>query len=211
MFTPETLAFLTELKANNTRDWFEANRSRCDALVTQPAKAFCAKLADRLSAASGAPVTAKLYRLHRDLRFSKDKTPYNTHVHMGFTGEGPGAWLVGLEPGSFVLGYGIMSLDGPLLDQWRQIVAGPEGAHLDSLLSDLQALSLRLDPPELKRVPAPYDPTHPRGALLKRKSLIVWNDSLPMETAFGPDAPTQIAAALSPFAALHTWLTTALR
>lgn len=79
---------------------------------------FAAELADWLAAASGAPVTARIYRPHRELRFARDKTPYDAHLHIGFSGTGPGAWLVGLEPGRLVVGHGVMGFDpaapGPL-------------------------------------------------------------------------------------------------
>lgn len=210
MFTPETIAFLADLKTNNRRDWFEANRARYERALAEPARLFAAELADRLSAASGAPVTARIYRLHRDLRFARDKTPYNAHLHLGFSGAGPGAWLVGLEPGRFVIGYGVMGFDPTALDRWRACVAGPEGAALAGILEGLTAQGLRLDPPELKRVPAPYPADHPRGDLLRRKSLLVWDDRQPMDSAFGPGAPARLAAALQGFDPLRTWLRAAL-
>lgn len=210
MLSAETLAFLTDLKANNRRDWFEANRGRHETALAEPARLFAAELAERLTAASGAPVTARIYRLHRDLRFARDKTPYNAHLHIGFSGAGPGAWLVGLEPGKLVLGYGVMGFEGATLESWRAAVAGPEGAALEGILEGLGARGLRLDPPELKRVPAPYPTDHPRAALLRRKSLMVWDDDQPMNSAFGPAAPARIATALQEFAPLHTWLRSAL-
>ncbi|WP_417628722.1 DUF2461 family protein [Pararhodobacter aggregans] len=124
MLNAETLAFLTDLKANNRRDWFEANRGRHETALAGPARLFAAELADRLTATSGAPVTARIYRLHRDLRFARDKTPYNAPLHIGSSGAGPGAWLVGLEPGLLVIGHGVMAFDPAALDRWRACVAG---------------------------------------------------------------------------------------
>lgn len=210
MLSAETLAFLTDLKANNRRDWFEANRGRHETALAAPARLFAAELAERLTAASGAPVTARIYRLHRDLRFARDKTPYNAHLHIGFSGAGPGAWLVGLEPGKLVLGYGVMGFEGATLESWRAAVAGPVGAALEGILERLGARGLRLDPPELKRVPAPYPTDHPRAALLRRKSLVVWDDDQPLEAAFGAEAPARLAAALRLFDPLHDWLTATL-
>lgn len=208
MFSPATLAFLSDLKAHNERAWFEANRARYEADVAAPARAFCDALCERLAVQAGGPVGAKLFRIHRDLRFSRDKTPYTTHVHMSFSDGAPGAWLVGLEPGALVLGYGSFGFDD--LDRWRAAVDGARGSALAAVLDELQARGLRLDPPELKRVPAPYDAAHPRGALLRRKSLALWCDGLPVDTAFGPGAPARIAEALADFAPLRTWMRGAL-
>ena len=105
-----------------------------------------------------------------------------------------------------MLGYGIMAFDAPQLDTWRAAVAGQDGAALDRVLADLQALSLRLDPPELKRVPPPHAADHPRAALLKRKSLVVWNDGLPPDAAYGDRAPGRLHVALQAFSPLHDWL-----
>ena len=118
MFSAETLHFLTDLRSNNSRDWFQANRARYDAHVAGAAQGFGDALAAELQRLAGRPVTPKLFRLHRDLRFSKDKTPYNAHVHMSFSAGGPFAWLVGIDPGGLVLGYGALGFDAALLGRW---------------------------------------------------------------------------------------------
>ncbi len=62
------------------------------------------------------------------------------------------------------------------LTSWREAVDGTEGAKLAEIIADLTAQGARIDAPELKRVPAPYDKDHPNGELLKRKSLTLWFD-----------------------------------
>lgn len=210
MFSPETLQFLTDLKANNDRDWFTANRARYEAHVLAPSRAFIAELSDRLGAALGRPVEGRLYRLNRDLRFSKDKTPYNAHVHIGFAEGGPAIWMVGFEPGRLSLGYGAFAFPPEALTRWRTAVAGPSGAGLAEVLKGLADQGLRLSTPELKRVPAPYPAEHPHAALLRHKSLSVWEDRLPMESVYGAPAAERIAKALTVFAPLRDWMTAAL-
>ncbi|MCA2011535.1 DUF2461 domain-containing protein [Cereibacter sphaeroides] len=210
MFSPETLQFLTDLKANNDRDWFAANRAHYEAHVLAPSRAFIAELSDRLSAALGRPVEGRLYRLNRDLRFSKDKTPYNVHVHIGFAEGGPAIWMVGFEPGRLSLGYGAFAFPPAVLTRWRIAVADPSGAGLAEVLEGLADQGLRLSEPELKRVPAPYPADHPRATLLRHKSLSVWEDQLPMESVYGPPAAERIAKALTVFAPLRDWMTTRL-
>lgn len=77
-------------------------------------------------------------------------------------------------------------------------------------MEGLRARGLRLDPPEMKRLPAPRPADPPRADLLRRKSLRVRDEDHGMDSAFGPAAPARIAAALTAFAPLHTWLRTAL-
>lgn len=208
MFDRQTIAFLEDLRQTNTRAWFEEHRARYEAHVAASARAFCDGLAGELSQRAGAPVEAKLYRLHRDLRFARDKTPYNTHIHMGFSTPGhSGAWLVGMEPGSLVLGFGLMAFEAGMLDRWRNAVAGEAGEALSGIVAQP---GFRLDPPELKRVPAPFGADHPAESLLRRKSLVLWDDSLPVESAFGLEAPARLASRLRAFEPLRGWIAASL-
>ena len=81
----DTQRFVRALSANNSRDWFQANKSDYDKKLRDPAKALLEEMSPRLAELAGFPVTSKLFRPHRDVRFSKDKTPYNTHLHMMWT------------------------------------------------------------------------------------------------------------------------------
>src|SRR5690242_4968105 len=89
-FTPATFKFLRDLKRNNRRDWFEKNKARYEAEVKQRCLRFIADLAgplQKISAeyvANPKPVGGSLFRIHRDTRFSGDKTPYKTHAGMRF-------------------------------------------------------------------------------------------------------------------------------
>ena len=92
-FSDETLAFLNGLKANNSRDWFDANRKSYEAAVKAPSKAFSDIMAGELERLTGTAQKPKIFRINRDIRFSKDKTPYNTHIHISWmpVGGGEGA------------------------------------------------------------------------------------------------------------------------
>lgn len=207
MFDAETLTFLTDLRANNSRDWFIAHRARYDAHVAAPVRAFSDALSAELGRRAGGPVTAKFYRLNRDLRFAKDKTPYNTHVHLSFTAPAvPFAWMVGLEPGRLTLGYGAFMFPPALLSRWRSVVDGPAGSDLAERLDTMRARGLRVSEPELKRTPAPFDADHPNAQLLRHKSLAVWDDSLGVDATFGADAPQRLAAEMTAFEPLRAWL-----
>lgn len=207
MITEATTAFLRDLGQNNSRDWFEANRDRYTAAWTEPAAAFQAAMALALEAAYGTPVRPKLFRIHRDIRFSKDKTPYNAYLRMTFYPQGRGdiGWMVGIEPKTLVLGFGMFQFSPAQLRAWRAAVDGPAGAEIAEVVGTGQAAGLRLNDPPLKRVPAPYAKDHPRGALLRRKGLALWQDRA-VEDAFGADAPARLVGEMALFDDVRGWL-----
>ncbi len=129
-FDPALLKFLSQLKRNNNRDWFNKNKGRYEAEVLYPALEFVEAFAPRLKKISpcfdAVPkrVGGSVMRIYRDTRFSKDKTPYKTNVGIHFrhqTGRdvhGPGFYLH-LAPGECFLGTGIWHPDGPTLAKIR--------------------------------------------------------------------------------------------
>ena len=205
MLDAETLRFLSDLKANNTRDWFQANKARYDRVMKTPAKWFARVLADELARRYGTQTVPKVFRVNRDLRFSKDKTPYNAHLHMSVADANGGfAWMVGLEPeGRLVLGYGCFAFSSQRLDRFRA-EADRRGGELTKALA-----GFRLNEPELKRVPAPFLRDHSHGEMLRRKGLAAWIDDVPEDIAFGADGPARVADVLGRFDPLRGWLASA--
>ncbi len=207
MLSAETCTFLRDLKANNTREWFQANKPAYEAALKAPSAAFADAMAAALEAACGEPCTPKVFRIHRDVRFSKDKTPYNAHLHISFAPEGkPPAWMFGLEPDRLVLGVGTFQFDKAELDAYRARIDGPDGAALAETLAKLQADGVRLSDPDLKRVPAPYPADHPRGDLLRHKGLAAWIDDLDQSQAFADQGPARCTAALVRLKPVFDWL-----
>jgi uncharacterized protein (TIGR02453 family) len=207
-FSAEAYAFLADLADNNSRDWFAGNKARYEAAIKQPAEAFIHALGALISARHGIDTRPKIFRMHRDLRFAKDKHPYNTHLHMAVmdADTGPG-WMVGLEPRDggphLALGYGCFGFDKQHLQRWRDAVAGEHGALLAQALG---ASHVTLPDAELKRVPAPFSADHPRADLLRRKSFSVWLPHPDPELVLGDDAPKRIAAQLERLTPLRNWL-----
>lgn len=175
---PDAQGFLSELSKNNTRDWFHAHKPRYDTALKGPAMALLDVVSADLQHLTGAHVTPKLFRPQRDVRFSKDKTPYHLHLHMlwGVGGSSGTGYFFGVELDRIVLGAGCMGMQGAALTAFRQRVAGPDGAALAGILANLTHQGIQLSAPELKRIPAPYDKAHPQGDLLRRKSLTLWQN-----------------------------------
>ena len=177
---PAALTFLQELKANNTRDWFTDHKAVYDKEIKAPAQAFCADATAALAQLTGAAHSAKVFRIHRDVRFSKDKTPYNTHLHIAFSPEGgpdtPPMWFFGLDTEKLTLGCGVFEYAKSALEQFRADMAGPKGAALIALADGLEASGHRIGAPALKNPPRGYDRDHPNAAALRRKGFSAWTD-----------------------------------
>lgn len=198
---PDARAFFARLQDNNTRDWFADHKAEYESSLKRPATHLLDVISADLTRLTSTPPKSKLFRIHRDLRFSKDKTPYNTHLHLAWstkigaqTGNAPrNGWFLGISPDYVRIGGGLMMLDKTALPVWRDAVAGDTGARLSDQINALLADGFHMDPPALKRVPAPYDKSHIRGHLLRRKSITLWCDvALPMNDITG-ELHTQFA------------------
>jgi uncharacterized protein (TIGR02453 family) len=185
-FGPELFRFLRDLKANNTREWFAENKERYEDAVRGPALDFVSDFAPRLEEisphfiADPRPSGGSLFRIHRDTRFSRDKSPYKTHTGIQFRHElgrdahAPGFYLH-LEPKAVFAGAGVWHPDGTALAAIRDaIVADPDGWR--SATSGQRAFrrELTLGGDSLKRAPAGYDPEHPLVEDLKRKDFVCY-------------------------------------
>jgi uncharacterized protein (TIGR02453 family) len=181
--TPALFDFLWELKENNNREWFQTNKSRYEKIVKNPLLAFIADFADRVPeisphiAAIPRASGGSMFRIYRDIRFSKDKTPYKTHAALHFRHErgkdvhAPGYYLH-LEPGSVYMGCGIWKPDGETVTKIRtRIVTKPKEWETAIGNKDFTS-TLTLEGDSLKRPPRGFDPTHPLIEDLKRKDFI---------------------------------------
>lgn len=169
-------AFFRELAANNRKDWYEPRKEHYRDAIRKPAELFADLAAEDLSRLTGTAQKPKVFRLHRDVRFSKDKSPYNAHLHMLWSGGLPGdaGFFFAVEPDSIWSGMGVFGLQGPLLTRYRQFIDRHGDAVSEALEILKQGIGAEISsygPAPLKRVPKPYDPEHPHGDLLKRKGL----------------------------------------
>jgi uncharacterized protein (TIGR02453 family) len=182
-FTKDLFKFLADLRRNNNREWFQANKSRYEQDVQEPALEFIsdfAPLLDEISPhfrADPRPSGGSLFRIHRDVRFSKDKSPYKTQTGIRFRhGHGKDApapvYYLHLEPGRSFAGAGIWHPDSATLSKIRTaIVADPDG-WLTATREPPFAAVFELGGDSLKRAPSGYDPDHPLIEDLKRKDFV---------------------------------------
>lgn len=181
---PDARSFLAELGQNNRKDWFEANKARYTDQIRKPAEALADLLTADFGRMTGRALTPKIHRIHRDVRFSKDKSPYNTHLHMAWSfgaEDRPGLFFA-VSPDHVALAAGVMAFSACGLDWVRHAIADEPEPWLAAIAGVRAAGGDLADwgEPPLKRVPKPWDEAHPAADLLRRKSLIL---SLPLDRA----------------------------
>jgi uncharacterized protein (TIGR02453 family) len=180
-FDPEFFQFFTELAENNDRDWFAANKERYEAQVLEPSLAFIEDFAYRLAEisphvrADPRRVGGSLFRIYRDTRFSRDKTPYKTHAGMHFRHvaakdvHAPGYYLH-LAPDRVYGGGGIWRPDTPTANKVREAIASdPKGWRAATRSDAFTQRFGSVGGEQLKRVPSSFDPEHEFADDLRRK------------------------------------------
>ncbi len=220
-FRPEAVEFLAELAANNERAWFQARKAEYERLLKEPLEALCVAL-DELFRSRGIPLRAdpakSPFRIYRDVRFAKDKSPYKTNIGASFpwAGEVPGGTAepdgrshtanvhssggyFHLSPGEIYVGGGYWHPEKTWLDAFRRRVAD-EPAELRRLL-DAPAFrdtfgDLSRDGHALQRVPSGYPPDHPEAEMLKLKD-VIFGRRLSDTEAHSADLPQTIATIFS--------------
>ncbi len=203
-FGPELIAFLEELRFHNERPWFEANKARYERHVREPALALIEAMGPRLAAlspelvADARKVGGSLMRIHRDLRFSKDPSPYKTNLGIQFRHRAgkdvhaPGLYFH-VEPGECFIAAGMWHpAAGPLRRIRDAIVALPDAWVAARDDAGFQA-RWRLSGDRLKRAPRDFDPGHPLLADLQRTDFIAVRD-LAEDEVLGPGLPDRLAA-----------------
>lgn len=198
---PQALAFLRDLEANNTKEWFAANKSRYERELKAPARALVHAVNERIRAISPAHASDAphklLNRINRDIRFSKDKSPYNTRLWAGFhnttapKGEGAGFYF-GLSPHSCGVGAGVWEPPNEAMTRLRARIASDHAALTDAIAALPKGYG-ELGGDKYKRVPAPWPADHPAGELLKHKGMHI-RIELPAEAATSPDFADVVAA-----------------
>ena len=183
LIDPEFFDFLRQLSQNNDRDWFNANKKRYLSAVRDPMLQLISDFAPRLRKisrhfiADPRPVGGSLFRIYRDVRFSKNKAPYKTHAAAQFRHKrgkdvhAPGFYL-SLAPGEVHAGAGIWHPDSASLKTIRDTLAARPRGWKNAIRGDDFQRTFKLEGDSLKRAPKGFDPEHPMIEDLKRKDFI---------------------------------------
>ena len=161
----EAFSFYAELEENNNREWWLAHKDNYDDAVRDPLLALLAGLEPRFG-------PGRLFRPNRDIRFSQDKSPYKTaQGAFASTQEGVGYYLQ-VSADGLVVGGGYHSHSPAQLIRYRNSVdASGTGSTLQQIVDVVAAAGFSVEGEKLKTVPRGFPRDHPRGELLKHKSL----------------------------------------
>jgi uncharacterized protein (TIGR02453 family) len=219
-FTQEAMQFLVDLAFNNERPWFQAHKTGYERLLKEPLEAMCSDLGAELSR-RGVPLRSDArspFRIYRDTRFSKDKTPYKTNVAASFpwvgdgealqvgTSERHGGGYFHMSPEGSYMGGGMWHPEPARLAAYRRAIdEDPETAL--GALNDPVFLA-RFEPVHgdtYKRVPAGFAADHPHADLLRLKD-ITFGRELSTEEVFSADLPAILAEDFAAAVPVMRWL-----
>lgn len=228
-FRPEAIQFLVDLADNNSRDWFQPRKAEYEALLKRPLEDLCIALEEEFRARNiplHADATRSPFRIYRDTRFSKDKSPYKTHVAASFGWAGDGVDAAAgrshtesihasggyfhLQPGEIYVGGGVWHPEKEWLTAFRDRIVD-RGEEFKKLVDEPAFRetfgAVGDDGESLKRVPAGYPADHPMADLLRKKN-VTFGRRLADDEAMSPELPRTIADAFAVATPLMRWLAT---
>jgi uncharacterized protein (TIGR02453 family) len=191
--------FFIGLELDNSKRYFDANREAYEVEVKGPMVA----LMDSLAGDYG---EGKIFRANRDIRFSKDKSPYKTNIAATAGMNGRGGYI-SLDARGLTVAAGRYELTPQQLNKYRKKVAADStGAPLVAIVAKLEKAGYGIGGEALKRVPAGWPQDHPRARLLKHKILYIYKN-LGLQPWLGtPAARKQILKVWSDAEPLNDWL-----
>ena len=212
-FSPDAIQFLADLAQNNDRAWFQPRKADYERLLKEPLEALIAALAERL-AARGVPMLAdpkrSPFRIYRDTRFSKDKSPYKAHLGASFpwVEDQPSAAAGGghderahgnggyfhFQPGEMFAGGGMWMMDKLAIEAFRNAVRD-DPARVRAALEDKAFATAwgEVRPhAELKRFPPGYPQDHPLAHMFRWKD-VVFGRPLSDDEVLSPELPERLA------------------
>jgi uncharacterized protein (TIGR02453 family) len=198
---PAALAWLAGIEAHNTREWFQANRDIYDSAVRGPLMSLLAEVAGEFG-------EGKIFRPHRDTRFSADKRPYKTAVAASVSPGGSGGYYLHLERAGLYVGAGLYAPARDQLARARGAIAEQKaGAKLVSIAARLAKTGMPLmQDGALKTAPKGYPADHPRAGLLRLVHLAAIRSEPPRAWLHTRAAKERIVAAWRACRPLLEWL-----
>ena len=167
-FKKEGTKFLENLKVNNTKVWFETNRHIWEKTIQTPCKDFVQDMGETLqilvpSIKFNAKVSGSLFKIYRDVRFSKDKTPMKSKIGLLFwQGEThrmqSSSFYMHFDKDDYFLASGIRNFKPELLKIYREYIKDEKKREeLHFILEELKSKGYKLPKPKYKRMPKIFD------------------------------------------------------
>jgi uncharacterized protein (TIGR02453 family) len=222
MSTPDFIKscekFLSRLAKNNSKKWFEEHRKNYEEQLLYPAQDFVLELGSRLSdicpkIAAIPQIDKSIFRLHKDVRFSRDKAPYKTNLGILFWEgnrkrvECPGFYFH-IEPGRFMLCNGIYMFPKELLEKFRTAVSDYSAAvELSAILKQITSGGRYfIGEKKYKRIPKGYDPEYEYSEYYLYGALYVWYEVKNLDEIYDKDPAEFAFEIFKDFIPLHEWL-----
>lgn len=193
-FSKETIKFYVNLSKNNDKAWFEKHRDEFDEFVLEPARVFVHDMGVRLKKLSPGiqadpRIDKSIFRIYRDIRFSKDKSPFKTNLGIFFwEGNGPKmerqGFYLHIEPRGIMIACGKHTFPKHVLAAYRESVVHPDhGKRLDGLIKKItKDNSYTVGGEHYKKVPRGFDPSHKNAGYLRHSGLyLLYNAPVPPE------------------------------
>ncbi|CDO58983.1 hypothetical protein BN1012_Phect769 [Candidatus Phaeomarinobacter ectocarpi] len=221
-FSPDLVDFLGMLDRNNSKAWFDAHRADYEGLYLQPAKDFVSAMAGPLAKAvpgakAEARVNGSIMRINKDVRFSKDKTPYKPHLSLMFpVGDAfdrklPALWFR-ISPTQLHLGCGMMDFGPTGLKTYRDSIADPKTAKAfaDIISKTHQAGGWERGTPKYKTVPRGYPAVKEAGGiqadLIRHSGFHMGTQEPHPKQLFTPEAVEFVCGRLKTLKPVAQWL-----
>ena len=194
-FSKKSLDFLKELRANNTKEWFEDRKHIYTQYILEPNRAFVEEMGEHIQALvptiNAIPkINGSMYRIYRDTRFAKDKTPLKTHTGVVFwQGKGKRTqsanFYTRITPEECVIGAGIRKFDTALLSTYRDYISDIENADkLYAILERCKKKGYKVIEPHYKRLPRGFSKTYPYPELALLDGMVVNKKFTPDQVYF---------------------------
>jgi uncharacterized protein (TIGR02453 family) len=195
-FPPESLDFFRDLAAHNNRDWFLAHKDVYQRVCRAPMEALVAELEPRVG-------KAKISRINRDVRFSRDKAPYKTYIAAGVGGN-----YISLSADGLYVGGGFYGPDPVTLQRFRAAIDDDTtGRRIQAIVGTLRRRGYEVGSHEtLSSAPRGHASDHPRIALLKMKDLFAGRRFAPAAWLSTAKARERIDRVITDTAPLVKWL-----
>lgn len=215
-FTKDTVKYFSRLEKNNNKKWFEEHREELEQHVMEPARIFVMHMGDNLREIAPdiqaiPQIDKSIFRLHRDVRFSKNKAPYKTNLGIFFW-EGPAkkmecpGFYIGIEPKLFFVGLGMYMFTPEQIKKFREIVSDVSKAEeLTKIIKSLKKKSYKINEPHLKQVPRGFDKEYKYVDLLKFNGLYAFYENKNLDELLNSDQVKFLFKKFKDMLPLHSW------
>ena len=216
-FTKDTIKYFSRLKRNNNRRWYDAHREELEQNVMEPARIFIMHMGDCLRQIAPdiqaiPQIDKSIFRLHRDVRFSKNKAPYKTNLGI-FLWEGPAkkmecsGFYLGIEPKLFFVGLGMYMFTPDQIKKFRETVYDTANAEeLNKIIKNLKKKGYKINNTHFKKVPRGFEKEYKYADLLKYNGLYAFYESDTLEELFETDQIKFLYKKFKDMLPLHKWL-----